>query len=85
MPDRVDPSKKAFRRGPWPVVTDLSRIYDDGQPWWVNLAGHSDHDGDYPDARRLVPWPECHSREVSRPRRPRSGRYERDRHTARGA
>jgi hypothetical protein len=46
------------------VVTDLSRIYDHGQPWCVNVAGHSDHNGDYPDARRHAPGSECHSREA---------------------
>ena len=61
MPDRVDPPNQSFRQGPWLEVTDLSRIYDRGQPWCVNVAGHSDHNGDYPDAQRHVPWPECHS------------------------
>jgi hypothetical protein len=63
MPDRVDPPNHAFRRGPWPEVTDLSRIYDHGQPWCVNVAGHSDHNGDYPDARHAQGH-ECHSREA---------------------
>jgi len=30
----------------------------------VNVAGHSVHSGDYPDARRHAPGPECHSREA---------------------
>ena len=61
MPDRVDPPNQGFRRGRWPEVTELSRIYDHGQPWCVNVAGHSDHNGDYPDAQRHVRWHECHS------------------------
>ena len=61
MPDRVDPPNQGFRRGRWPEVTDLSRIYDHGQPWCVNVAGHSDHNGDYPDARRHAQGHECHS------------------------
>jgi len=61
VPDRVDPPNQGFRRGRWLVVTELSRIYDHGQPWCVNVAGHSDHNGDYPDAQRHVRWHECHS------------------------
>jgi len=30
----------------------------------VNVAGHSVHSGDYPDARRHAQRPECHSREA---------------------
>ena len=64
MPDRVDPPNQGFRRSRWPEVTELSRIYDHGQPWCVNVAGHSDHNGDYADARRHAQGAECHSREA---------------------
>lgn len=64
MPDRVDRRNQAFRRGRWSEVTDLSRIDEHGQPWCVNVAGHCDHNGAYPDARRHAQRPECHSREA---------------------
>ena len=54
------------------MVTDLSRIYDHGQPWCVNVAGHSDHNGDYPDARgrvadvRRIHYYREHLRELAR-------------------
>jgi hypothetical protein len=57
------PTRPSLRRGRWAEVTDLSRIYDRGQPWCVNVAGHSDHNGDYPDARHAQGH-ECHSREA---------------------
>ena len=46
------------------MVTDLSRIYDHGQPWCVNVAGHSDHNGDYPDAQRMCHGLSATSREA---------------------
>jgi hypothetical protein len=62
--DRIDPPIHPDRRGPWPQVTDLARLYDHGQPWCVNAAGHPDPNGGYPDPARHLPWQECRGREV---------------------
>ena len=50
-------------RGPWPEVTDLSRLFDHGQRWCRNAAGHPGTN-DYPDATEHLPWFECHGPEV---------------------
>jgi hypothetical protein len=61
MSDRIDPPTGDFEQGPWPQVSDLSRLYDHGQPWCVNAPAHPDRDGGYPDPERHLPWHECHS------------------------
>jgi hypothetical protein len=59
MTDRNDPPSR-----PWPEVTDLSRLYDHGQPWCANARAHPDLNGGYPDADRHLPWHECRSNEA---------------------
>jgi hypothetical protein len=62
--DRIDPPDRPGKRGPWPKVTDLSRLYDHGQPWCVNAAAHPDTNDGYPDPDRHLPWHECRSGEA---------------------
>jgi hypothetical protein len=59
MTDRIDSSAWPTKRGPWPEVTDLSRLYDHGRSWCINAAGHPGEAG-YPDAGLHAPWDECH-------------------------
>lgn len=47
MSDRIDPPHWPSQRGPWPAVSDASRLFDHGWPWCVNAAGHPDPDGGY--------------------------------------
>ena len=63
MSDRIDPSSWPSPRGPWPQVSDLSRLYDHGQPWCVNAAAHPDLNDGYPDPDRHLPWHECVERQ----------------------
>jgi hypothetical protein len=60
MSDRIDPPNDHLARGPWPPVSDLSRLHDHGWPWCTNAAGHPDRTGGYPDPQRHLPWHECH-------------------------
>src|SRR5215471_13845427 len=62
MSDRIDPPTDQLKRGPWPPVSDHSRLFDHGWPWCVNAAGHPDPDGGYPNPERHQPAYECHSR-----------------------
>jgi hypothetical protein len=64
MTDRIDPTAWPSTRGPWPEVTDPSRLYDHGRAWCTNAAGHPGDDG-YPDPDRHVPWHECRGPELS--------------------
>ena len=64
MRDRVDPPNQAFRRGPWPEVTDLSRIYDHGQPVVRERRRPLRSQRRFPDAQRHAQGSECHSREA---------------------
>ena len=65
MSDRIDSLGWPSPRGPWPDVTDLSRLYDHGQPWCVNADGHPDAEHGYPDPGRHLPWHECRSIELN--------------------
>ena len=65
MVDPIDPRSWPSPRGPWPEVTDLSRLFDHGQHWCVNSAGHPDPQRGYPDANVHRPWSECRTREWS--------------------
>ncbi|HZC51168.1 MAG TPA: hypothetical protein VE441_01535 [Mycobacterium sp.] len=65
MSDRSDPSSWPCPRGPWPEVTDLSRLYDHGQPWCVNARAHPDRNHGYPDPNHHLPWHECRSDEIA--------------------
>jgi hypothetical protein len=64
MTNRIDPPNRSAQRGPWPPVSDLSRLYDHGWPWCMNAAGHPDLNGGYPDPERHLPSHECRSREA---------------------
>jgi hypothetical protein len=64
MTDRIDSSHWPSPRGPWPEVTDASRLYDHGRPWCVNADAHPDRTGGYPDPDRHVPWHECQTAET---------------------
>lgn len=64
MSDRIDPFISSAPPGPWPAVTDTSRLYDHGQPWCVNAAAHPDRNAGYPDRDRHMPWHECRTRET---------------------
>jgi hypothetical protein len=64
MSARIDPPTSDIEQGPWPQVSDASRLYDHGQPWRMNAAAHPDNHDGYPDAERHVPWHECHGREL---------------------
>ena len=59
MTDRSDSASR-----PWPEVSDLSRLYDHGQPWCANAVAHPDRNDGYPDPQRHLPWHECRSREA---------------------
>lgn len=63
MVDPIDASTWPCPRGPWPEVTDLSRLFDHGQRWCLNAAGHPTAEQDYPDAQIHTPWNECRTRE----------------------
>ena len=65
MVDPIDDTTWPSPRGPWPEVTDLSRLFDHGQRWCVNAAGHPTVDEEYPDAQIHTPWDECRTREWS--------------------
>ena len=64
MSDRIDPPDGRSPRGPWPEVTDASRVYDHGRRWCVNAAAHPDANNGYPDPDRHLPWSECRSTEA---------------------
>lgn len=49
MSDRTDPAARPNQDGPWPPVTDTSRIYDHGQPWCAHAEAHPDRHGGYSD------------------------------------
>lgn len=59
MTDRTDQPDPATARGPWPEVSDMTRLFDHGAPWCVNAAGHPDPEGGYPDPNLHVPPHEC--------------------------
>jgi hypothetical protein len=59
MSDRIDPADWPSPRGPWPEVTDNSRLYDHGRAWCVNAHAHPDPNDGYPDRDRHLPWHEC--------------------------
>ena len=65
MSDRIDSLGWPSPRGPWPEVTDLSRLYDHGQPWCVNAEAHPDAEDGYPDPSRHLPWHECRGIELN--------------------
>jgi hypothetical protein len=59
MSDRTQPPNWPSSRGPWPEVTDASRLFDHGKPWCATAHGHPEPDDGYPDPDRHVPWNEC--------------------------
>ena len=63
MSDRIDPATGPERRGPWPEVTDSSRLFDHGWPWCVNATGHPEQNGGYPDPKHHG-LHECRGREA---------------------
>ena len=64
MSDRIYPPDDGFGGGPWPPVSDPSRLFDHGWPWCVNAAGHPRSARRLPDPGRHLPAHECHSRAV---------------------
>lgn len=61
MAETTQPRNWPSPRGPWPEVTDLSRLFDHGAWWCANRAGHPDPENGYPDAEGHTPWDECRS------------------------
>lgn len=61
MAETTQPENWPSPRGPWPDVTDSTRLFDHGAWWCVNRAGHPDPDDGYPNVDRHTPWHECHS------------------------
>jgi len=61
MSDRTQPPNWPSPRGPWPEVTDGSRLFDHGKAWCATAHGHPEPDDGYPDPDRHVPWNECRS------------------------
>jgi hypothetical protein len=61
MAETTQPPNWPSPRGPWPDVTDSTRLFDHGAWWCVNRAGHPDPEDGYPDVDRHTPWDECHS------------------------
>lgn len=59
MVDPIDAATWPSLRGPWPEVSDISRVYDHGWRWCVNARGHPQSSGGYPDVQRHDPWDEC--------------------------
>jgi hypothetical protein len=64
MSDRIDPPEGRAPRGPWPEVSDASRVYDHGRRWCINAGAHPDENEGYPDPQRHLPWDECRSVET---------------------
>lgn len=56
MAETTQPPNWSSPRGPWPDVTDITRLFDHGAWWCVNRAGHPDPDDGYPDVERHTPW-----------------------------
>lgn len=59
MGNRTQPPNWPSPRGPWPEVTDASRLFDHGKPWCATAHGHPEPEDGYPDPDRHVPWNEC--------------------------
>ncbi len=59
MSDRTQPPNWPSPRGPWPEVTDTSRLFDHGKPWCSTAHSHPEPEDGYPDVNRHVPWNEC--------------------------
>lgn len=59
MQDRIDPSNWPTSRGPWPEVTDSTRLLDPGATWCVNSGGHPLGGDGYPDPNIHYPFDEC--------------------------
>lgn len=59
--DRIDPCSDPTPRGPWPPVTDLTRIYDHGRDWCTHRDARPEQNGGYPAAPHLPS--ECRTRE----------------------
>lgn len=74
MVETTQPLNWPNPRGPWPDVTDTTRLFDHGAWWCANRAGHPDlddpdpdntdpndpdPDNGYPDVDRHMPSDEC--------------------------
>lgn len=59
MSDRTQAPNWPTPRGPWPEVSDTSRLFDHGKPWCATAHAHPEADDGYPDVDRHVPWNEC--------------------------